>query len=68
MYAVIFRAQIGSLDDSYLEMAYKMRALAMNKFNCLEFSSLSEGSDEISISYWKSLDAIALWKKIQSIL
>lgn len=36
-------------------MAKKMRELAINQYDCLEFTAITEGSDEIAISYWKSI-------------
>lgn len=43
MYAVIFRAEINELDDSYSVMAEQMRELAINKYGCAEFASVIEG-------------------------
>lgn len=63
MYAVIFKAKIKNLDGQYSEMAKKMRELAMEKYGCTEFSSCTEGTDEIAISYWPSLEHVKLWKQ-----
>jgi len=63
MYAVIFRAKTNELDEEYFEMAKKMRKLALTQYGCLEFTSVTEGSDEIAISYWKSMEDIKKWKK-----
>jgi heme-degrading monooxygenase HmoA len=62
MYAVIFRAEINETDSAYSEMAAQMRDLAKNKYGCIEFTSVTEGTNEIAISYWHSLEQIALWK------
>ncbi len=62
MYAVIFRAKIDCIDSSYSEMALKMRNLAINKYGCSEFTSVTEGKEEISISYWESQEQIQAWK------
>lgn len=35
MYAVIFKAEINKLDESYTEMAEKMRLLAINEYGCI---------------------------------
>lgn len=63
MYAVIFRAKVKQLDATYFETATQLRQLAFEKYGCLDFHSLSEGENEIAISYWPSLDAIRLWKE-----
>ncbi len=62
MYAVIFRAQIGELDDGYSEMAARLRDRALGEFGCLEFTACTEGDAEIAISYWPDLAHIKAWK------
>jgi heme-degrading monooxygenase HmoA len=62
MYAVIFKAQIGKLDQTYQDTVKRMRELAENKYGCCEFISLAEGEWEIAISYWESLAQIQQWK------
>jgi heme-degrading monooxygenase HmoA len=62
MYAVIFKAQIGKLDQAYHDNLKRMRELAENKYGCCEFISLTEGAREITISYWESLEQIQQWK------
>jgi heme-degrading monooxygenase HmoA len=63
MYAVIFKAEIKLLDDDYSKMAIKMRDLALNKYGCTEFTSTTEGNQEISISYWQDQQQIKSWKE-----
>jgi len=63
MYAVIFRAKIKELDKAYLETAKRMRELALNEYGCLEFTAVTEGVNEIAISYWDSLEQIKKWKQ-----
>lgn len=63
MYAVIFKAEINKLDESYTEMAEKMRLLAINEYGCTEFTALTEGMQEIAISYWEDKESINQWKK-----
>ena len=63
MYAVIFRAEINELDEGYLEIAKRLRNLAVSKYGCIDFISLTEGNKEISISYWKTKEEIEKWKK-----
>lgn len=62
MYAVIFRAEINNLDQSYTDMAARMRELAKTEYGCIEFISLTEGNQEISISYWSDEEQIKAWK------
>ena len=63
MYAVIFRAKTKELDDEYYIMAKRMRELAINNYGCVEFTAVTEGSDEIAISYWGSREQIKKWKQ-----
>ncbi len=63
MYAVIFRAEINELDETYAEMAARMRDLAINKYGCVEFTAVTEGKQEIAISYWDNQDQIKVWKQ-----
>jgi len=63
MYAVIFKAEFKLQDQEYSETAERMRELAINKYGCLEFVSVCEGKNEISISCWESEDQIKRWKQ-----
>jgi len=63
MFAVIFHAEISQLDDQYFAMARQMRELAMTQYGCLDFVATTEGTREIAISYWPSLDHIKHWKQ-----
>ena len=63
MYAVIFRAEINSVDDTYYEMATRLRELAVNKYGCTEFTEVKEGNSEMAISYWHDLEQIKVWKQ-----
>ena len=63
MYAVIFKAEINKLDSRYSEMASRMRELAINKYGCTEFISVTEGTQEIAISYWQDQEQIKRWKQ-----
>jgi len=40
-----------------------MKELALNEYGCLEFTAVTEGVNEIAISYWDSLEQIKLWKQ-----
>lgn len=63
MYAVIFRAEISVLDETYAKMATQMRELAINKYGCTGFVAVTKGTQEIAISYWKNEKQIKLWKQ-----
>jgi len=67
MYAVIFRAEINELDSRYSEMASRMRELAINKYGCIEFTSVTEGAQEIAISYWQDQEQIKTGNKMPNI-
>ena len=62
MYVVIFRAKVRTLDDEYSRVAARMRELALSQFGCLEFQAVTEGVDEVALSYWPSEEAIRAWK------
>lgn len=63
MFIVIFRARIRSFDAEYSRLAERMRALALEEFGCLEFHAVTEGRDEIAISYWRDEESIRAWKE-----
>ena len=63
MYAVIFKAEINKLDSRYAELAEQMRFLSMKKYGCSDFISVTEGKQEIAISYWQNLQQIQAWKQ-----
>jgi len=63
MYAVIFRAEIKNFHEAYSKTAARMRTLAMAEYGCTEFTAVTEGSQEIAISYWQDLEQIKLWKQ-----
>ena len=62
MYAVIFRAEINEIDESYSKMASRARDLAINKYGCVDFTAVTEGKQEIAISYWTTKEQISAWK------
>ena len=63
MYAVIFTATVGDQDSRYQRMAGQLRDLAMADFGCTEFISVTEGEQEIAISYWPDEASIKDWKQ-----
>jgi heme-degrading monooxygenase HmoA len=62
MFVVIFRAKVRQTDDEYSQMAARMRELALSQFGCLEFTAVTEGKDEIALSYWPTEAHIRAWK------
>lgn len=61
MYAVIFTATVLKLDEEYTVTAERLRTLAFEQYNCIDFTSCTEGSREIAISYWHSEADIQAW-------
>ena len=62
MYVVVFRAKIRNVDGEYEQTAARMRELALKEFGCLAFHALSEGREEVALSYWPDLESIRAWK------
>ncbi|MDR3481905.1 MAG: antibiotic biosynthesis monooxygenase [Burkholderiaceae bacterium] len=62
MYVVIFRAKVRAFDAEYSTVAARMRELALTQFGCLDFQALTEGRDEIALSYWPDEASIVAWK------
>ena len=62
MFVVIFRAQVRRFDDEYSRTAARMRDLAIREFGCLEFHSVTEGDQEVALSYWPDEQSIRAWR------
>lgn len=62
VYIVIFRARVRRLDPEYATVAARMRELATTQFGCIEFHSVTEGDNEVSLSYWPDEASILAWK------
>lgn len=62
MYVVIFKAAIRNLDSDYSTTAARMRELALSEFGCLEFQVVTEGKEEVALSYWPDEASIRAWK------
>jgi heme-degrading monooxygenase HmoA len=62
MFVVIFRAKARQLDDEYSAVAARMRELALSQFGCLDFQAVTEGHNEVALSYWPDEDSIRAWK------
>lgn len=62
MFAVIFRARSGVQDQAYQTTVARMRQLAFDKYGCKEFVAVTEGDQEIAISYWEDEESIQRWK------
>jgi len=63
MYAVIFKATVDELDEEYSRVAQRLKELAFEKYGCQNFVSVTEGNEEIAISYWETEQQILEWKK-----
>ncbi len=66
-YVVIFEAVFNQAlseaeGKAYVKTAHFLRESALNDFNCIAFQAVTEGTQEIALSYWNSLDDIAKWK------
>jgi heme-degrading monooxygenase HmoA len=62
MLVVIFRARVRQFDDEYSKVAARMRELAIRQCGCLEFHSLTEGDQEVALSYWPDEASIRAWR------
>ena len=62
MYVVIFKATVAELDDEYFRTAEKLKELAIEKYGCQNFVSVTEGDEEIALSYWQTRQQIRDWK------
>lgn len=63
MYAVIFRAKTAVQDQEYAQTVKRMRELAFSKYGCLDFIAVTEGQQELAISYWPDKQSIVQWKQ-----
>ncbi|NPC91313.1 antibiotic biosynthesis monooxygenase [Bacillus sp. WMMC1349] len=62
-YAVIFASQRTEGDNGYGKMADKMVELAAKQPGFLGLESARDYQLGITVSYWRSLDAIKSWKE-----
>jgi heme-degrading monooxygenase HmoA len=60
--AVIFKATVAGFDEEYQQTAQRLKTLAFEKYGCREFVSVTEGDEEIAISYWDTEQQIRDWK------
>ena len=60
-YAVIFSSERTKVDANYSEMSIKMEELAKKQEGFLGMES-ARNKVGITVSYWKSLEAIKQWK------
>ena len=63
MFVVIFRARARQLDADYAATAARMRDLALKDFGCLDFCAVTEGDQEVALSYWPDEASIRAWKQ-----
>lgn len=50
------------MDNDYEATVTRLRELALGNYGCRDFISVTEGENEITISYWNTLDDIEKWK------
>jgi len=62
LFVVIFRAKVRQLDEEYARVAGRMRDLALAQFGCLEFHAVTEGKEEVALSYWPDEQSIRAWR------
>jgi len=62
LFVVIFRARVRLLDDEYGRVAERMRTLALGQCGCLGFHAVTEGKDEVALSYWPDEESIRAWR------
>ena len=62
-YAVVFTALRTDGDHGYSETVALMQVLAKAAPGYLGLESAQEGEFEVTVSYWRDLDAIAAWKR-----
>lgn len=62
MFVVIFRTWVRQLDEECSRTAARLRELALTEFGCLEFHTVTEGRDEVALSYWPGEENIRAWK------
>lgn len=63
MYVVIFRATARTLDPEYSTTAARLRQMALQEFGCLDFVAVTEGRQEVALSYWPDEASIRAWKQ-----
>ncbi|WP_346837770.1 antibiotic biosynthesis monooxygenase [Microbulbifer sp. SAOS-129_SWC] len=63
MFAVIFTAVTGDQDPEYGRTVARMRELAFDHYGCLDFIAVTEGKQEIAISYWHREEDIRRWRQ-----
>jgi heme-degrading monooxygenase HmoA len=62
LFVVIFQAKVRSVDSEYSTVAARLRELALGQFGCLDFQAVTEGENEIALSYWPNEASILAWK------
>ncbi|MBK9442262.1 MAG: antibiotic biosynthesis monooxygenase [Comamonadaceae bacterium] len=62
MIVVIFRAKTRQLGADYAVIAARMRELALRQFGCLAFDAVTQGQEEIALSYWPDEASVHAWK------
>ena len=62
-YAVIFTSLRTDGDHGYGEMAALMQQLAKSAPGYFGFETAQEGDFEVTVSYWRDVEALTAWKR-----
>ena len=62
-YAVIFTATLAEDSDGYVDMAKKLQGLVEGQPGYLGVRGVTQNKREITVSYWRTLEDIQLWKE-----
>ncbi len=62
MIVVLFQAEIREVDTDYIRTSRRLRQLARDKYGCLGIVAVTEGTRELAVSYWRSLEDLRRWK------
>ena len=60
-YAVIFTAKQSNNTEGYTEMVNKMSEFVKSQKGFIGFESANENKNEITVSYWESMEDIRAW-------
>ena len=60
-YAVIFTAKQSDNTEGYEEMVKKMNAFVKSQKGFISFENVADNQNEISVSYWESMEDIRAW-------
>ena len=65
-YAVIFSSVRTDNDEGYAETIELMLDLGLKHEGCLGIDSVNDGTNGISVTYWRDLESIKSWKEVSA--